>query len=72
VLRVWQEDGRLICEVKDRGTAEDPLVGRRQPPPDQGGGWGVWIAHQLCDLVQFRSGSGGTVVRVHMRAGDAA
>jgi anti-sigma regulatory factor (Ser/Thr protein kinase) len=71
VLRLWREDGSLVCEIKDRGIADDPLVGRRQPPPDQDGGWGVWLAHQVCDLVQFRSRQGGTVVRVHMRAGDA-
>jgi anti-sigma regulatory factor (Ser/Thr protein kinase) len=72
VLRIWCEDDSLVCEVKDRGNAGDPLVGRRQPPPDRDGGWGVWIAHQVCDLVQFRSGRGGTVARVRMRAGDAA
>jgi anti-sigma regulatory factor (Ser/Thr protein kinase) len=72
VLRIWREDGSVVCEVKDRGAAVDPMVGRRQPTPDQDGGWGVWIAHQACDLVQFRSGRGGTVVRVHMRADAAA
>jgi anti-sigma regulatory factor (Ser/Thr protein kinase) len=68
VLRAWRENGTLICEVRDQGLVGDPLVGRRRPRPDQLGGWGVYIAHQLCDLVQLRSGADGTVVRLHMRA----
>jgi hypothetical protein len=27
----------------------------------------VWIAHQVCDLVQLRSGPQGTVVRLFMQ-----
>jgi anti-sigma regulatory factor (Ser/Thr protein kinase) len=71
VLRVWLQDDTVICEVKDPGVVDDPLVGRRRPSPHQTGGWGVYIAHQVCDLVQLRSGPGGTVVRLHMR-GPAA
>ena len=67
ILRVWREDGMLVCEIKDRGVVRDPLVGRRRPQPDQSGGWGVWIAHQVCDLVQLRSGPQGTVVRLFMQ-----
>jgi anti-sigma regulatory factor (Ser/Thr protein kinase) len=68
VLRVWSEDGELVCEVRDPGVVDDPLVGRRAPEWQQDGGWGLYIAHQLCDLVQLRSGSLGTVVRLHMGA----
>jgi hypothetical protein len=31
------------------------------------GGYGLWIANQMCELVQIRSGDGGTVVRLHKR-----
>jgi anti-sigma regulatory factor (Ser/Thr protein kinase) len=68
ILRVWHEGASLICEVKDRGLVQDPLVGRRKPSRDRTGGWGVYIAHQICDLVQLRSGPQGTVVRLHMHA----
>jgi hypothetical protein len=33
------------------------------------GGFGVWLANQVCDLVQIRSVAAGTVVRLHMRRG---
>ena len=31
---------------------------------------GVWMANQLCDLVQVRSGPAGTVVRLHVAVCD--
>jgi anti-sigma regulatory factor (Ser/Thr protein kinase) len=67
VLRLWQEDHRLVCEVTDRGHITDPLAGRHRPVTGQCGGWGMFIANQLCDLVQMRSGEQGTAVRLHMR-----
>ena len=50
----------------DSGRIEDPLVGRERPPHEQGRGRGLWIVNQLCDLVQIRSGEGGTHVRLRM------
>ena len=66
VLRMWEDGGSLVCEVRDRGEIHDALVGRVQPAPTQDGGWGVWIANQVCELVQIRSSHEGTTVRVHM------
>ncbi|MGN6215543.1 MAG: anti-sigma factor RsbA family regulatory protein [Solirubrobacterales bacterium] len=65
-LRVWYEDGALLCDVRDAGRIEDPLVGRARPSSDQISGRGLWIANQLCDLVQIRSGKQGTQVRLRM------
>jgi anti-sigma regulatory factor (Ser/Thr protein kinase) len=67
VLRVWTEDGSLVSEVVDEGVITDPLVGRREPPVDRTGGRGLWLANQLCRLVQIRSGAAGTTVRLHTR-----
>jgi anti-sigma regulatory factor (Ser/Thr protein kinase) len=66
-LRVWQEPGALVCEVRDRGFIREPLVGRLPPPVDQYGGRGLWLVNQLCDLTQIRSSQDGTAVRVRMR-----
>jgi anti-sigma regulatory factor (Ser/Thr protein kinase) len=65
-LQVWYEDGRLVCDVRDAGRIDDPLVGHQRPPADQIGGRGLWIANQICDLVQIRSGEEGTQVRLQM------
>jgi anti-sigma regulatory factor (Ser/Thr protein kinase) len=69
VLRVWSEGSTFICEVADNGVIADPLVGRQTPSPERAGGRGVWLANQLCDLVQIRSGASGTVVRLHVPLG---
>ena len=66
-LSVWIADGTLICDVADRGRIDDLLVGRVLPPLDGLGGRGVWLANQLCDLVQLRSGDDFTQVRLHTR-----
>ena len=67
MLRLWTEDGDLVCEVRDEGVITDPLVGRHRPTPTQPRGRGMWMVNQLCDLVQVRSsGSFGTVVRLRM------
>jgi anti-sigma regulatory factor (Ser/Thr protein kinase) len=65
-LRFWREGRGAVCEVRDRGLVTDPLIGRRRPALAEGKGAGLWIANQLCDLVQIRSTPElGTVVRAH-------
>jgi anti-sigma regulatory factor (Ser/Thr protein kinase) len=66
-LLLWRERDALVCEVRDRGRIEQPLVGRERPQAGQVGGYGVWIANQLCDLVQVRAFGSGGAVRLHMR-----
>jgi anti-sigma regulatory factor (Ser/Thr protein kinase) len=65
-LRIWRDAGALVCEVRDAGHIEDPLVGRERPALDRDGGRGLWMVNQLCDLVQLRSFPTGAVVRVHV------
>ena len=67
LLRLWRHPDDVVCEVADPGCLEDPLAGRVHPALDATGGRGLWLVHQLCDLVQVRSGPGGTTVRVTAR-----
>jgi anti-sigma regulatory factor (Ser/Thr protein kinase) len=62
VLRTWEQPGAFVCEVTDSGRIGDPLAGRERPDSLGGGGRGLWIVNQLCDLVQVRRG----MVRLHM------
>lgn len=71
-LCVWREDDTVFAEVEDAGRIEEPLTGRVRPLPSQEGGRGVWMANQLCDLVQIRSGREGTTVRLSMGLADRA
>ena len=66
VLRAWRQGDALVCEVRDRGRIDEPLVGREHPRNDSLGGRGLWLVNQLCDLVQVRSSDDGTAVRVYM------
>jgi anti-sigma regulatory factor (Ser/Thr protein kinase) len=63
-LHMWQRDGAVVCQTADAGRLDDPMVGRRRPTFSGSAGRGMWIAHQLCDLVQIRNASAGTIVRV--------
>lgn len=65
--RGWAEGGWIYFEVADAGRLSDPLLGRIRPTPQQDSGRGLWLVHQLCDLVHLRSGPDGTVARVCMR-----
>ncbi len=67
VVRVWSGDEAIVCEVVDAGSITDPLAGRRRPTIDQESGFGLWLANQLCDLVQIRTFADASVVRVQMR-----
>jgi anti-sigma regulatory factor (Ser/Thr protein kinase) len=64
-LSIWREADTLLCEVRDDGHITDPLVGRSRPTPEENNGRGLWLANQLCDLVQIRSSAQGSTVRVH-------
>ncbi len=69
-LLSWCEDGALVCEIQDAGHIEDPLIGRSRPAPNEHTGRGLWLVHQLCDLVQIHSTPSGTAVRIHKRRAD--
>ncbi|MFI2507091.1 anti-sigma factor RsbA family regulatory protein [Streptomyces sp. NPDC018972] len=67
ILRLWRTADTLIAEVRDRGRLADALVGRRRPDPlSPAGGRGVWMMHQLCDLVEMRTPPSGLIVRMHL------
>jgi anti-sigma regulatory factor (Ser/Thr protein kinase) len=65
-LRIWLAEPSFICEIKDAGFIADPLAGRVRPPIAGIGGRGLWLATQLCDLLQLRSTEAGNVIRLHM------
>ncbi len=62
-VTIWSQPGSVVCEVADAAAVQDPLLGRRGPAGDDHDA--LWVANQLCDLVQLRSTAQGTAVRVH-------
>ena len=67
-VRTWREGRTLLCEVTDSGRYDRALADRLKPGDDPGSPRGLWLANQLCDLVQIRTFEHGTVVRLHMKA----
>lgn len=65
MLWVWRGPGEVVCQLHDSGNVTDPLAGRWRPA-GRSSGQGLWVVNQVCDLVEFRTGPDGTVVRMHM------
>lgn len=68
-VHLWHTRSEVICQISDTGCISDPLVGRRRPLGP--GGLGLWVVNQVCDLVELRSGEGGTTIRLHMSLAPA-
>jgi anti-sigma regulatory factor (Ser/Thr protein kinase) len=65
-LQIWEEPDALVCEVRDSGHIDEPLVGRSEPAVGQIGGHGIWLVNLVCDLVQVRSSAAGSTIRMKM------
>lgn len=67
ILSLWHTEDRVVAEIQDSGYVADPLVGRYPPDDADGRGYGLFLAHRLCDLVRLHSTEdGGTTVRMTM------
>jgi anti-sigma regulatory factor (Ser/Thr protein kinase) len=67
VLQIWTDPQTMLCEVSDTGTGlRDPLTGHLPPDRFATRGRGLWLARQLCDLLELRTGPAGTTVRLHL------
>ncbi len=62
----WPADGMLLFEVADQGHFAAPMAGRLRPNGDSGAG--LWLANQICDLVQICATPAGTSVRLYFRS----
>ena len=68
IARLWRRGTSVVAEVVARGRVEDPLAGRRNPEPHASRGRGLWIANQVCDLVQLRHEGPTVRLRLHIHA----
>jgi anti-sigma regulatory factor (Ser/Thr protein kinase) len=66
-IAFWPGADGVVCEVRDGGSITDPLAGRRRPELERIGGRGLWLIHQLADLVQHRINPEAQVLRIHVR-----
>ena len=66
-LTIWSTPSEVICLVSDTGHITGPIAKTRpRDPAVPGGHMGLWVVHQICDLVQIQTSPQGTTIRVHM------
>lgn len=61
-VRIWAAEGRICCEVTDRGRAQ--RFGRAMPAAEQPRGRGLAIVERICDEVGVSEGPHGTSVTI--------
>jgi hypothetical protein len=66
-VRYWNDSESFVVEISDEGVVADPLVGRRPAVDVPVERRSLERANAVSDLVQIRSGSLGTAVRVHTK-----
>jgi anti-sigma regulatory factor (Ser/Thr protein kinase) len=67
---VWRHGTELVCEIADPGGGfAEPNPGYLLPPDGAPRGYGLWIARQLRDLMEIRTGDGVCRIRLHMSIG---
>jgi anti-sigma regulatory factor (Ser/Thr protein kinase) len=66
--RMWSEERTFVCEIQDRGPGLSETVAGYEPPdPERAHGRGLWLARQICDLVEVQSRDGLSRVRLHVK-----
>ena len=71
-LRIWRAGDTVVSEVRDSGSYRHALADRIRPTAASIDARGLWLANQLCDLVQIRTLSDATLVRLHVKGAAGA
>ncbi|OBB92617.1 sensor histidine kinase [Mycobacterium sp. 852002-40037_SCH5390672] len=66
-LAFWKDDGHLVCEARDSGRFDDPLVGRLDPGPCGPASRGLYLVNALSDLVRTHTTRTGTTIQAYLR-----
>lgn len=71
-LAFWQDDGHLVCEARDTGRFDDPMVGRLDPGPCGPASRGLYLVNAISDLVRTHTTRTGTTIQAYLRFEPAA
>lgn len=71
-LAFWRQDEHLVCEARDSGRFDDPLVGRLDPGPTAPASRGLYLVNALSDLVRTHTTSAGTTIQAYLRFDQSA
>ncbi len=71
-LAFWRDDDYLVCEARDTGRFEDPLVGRMDPGPCGPASRGLYLVNAISDLVRTHTTTSGTTIQAYLRFDPSA
>ena len=66
-LAFWRHDEHLVCEARDSGRWDDPLVGRLDPGPTGPASRGLFLVNAISDLVRIHTTTSGTTIQAYPR-----
>lgn len=71
-LAFWKDDGHVVCEARDTGRFDDPMVGRLDPGPRGPASRGLYLVNAISDLVRTHTTRTGTTIQAYVRFEPAA
>lgn len=66
-LAFWKDDGHVVCEARDTGRFDDPMVGRMDPGPCGPASRGLYLVNAISDLVRTHTTRTGTTIQAYVR-----
>jgi anti-sigma regulatory factor (Ser/Thr protein kinase) len=66
-LAFWRHDDHLVCEARDSGRLDDPLVGCLDPGPGGPASRGLYLVNAISDLVRTHTTKSGTTIQAYLR-----
>lgn len=66
-LAFWRQDEHLVCEARDTGRLDDPLVGRLDPGAAGPASRGLFLVNAISDFVRTHTTSTGTTIQAYLR-----
>jgi MEDS: MEthanogen/methylotroph, DcmR Sensory domain len=66
-VRAWEQPGAVVCDFRQPGVSvSDPFVGLRPARLEPSAGDGLWLANQVCDRMEIRSGADGSTIQLQV------
>jgi hypothetical protein len=66
-VRLWERPGAVVCDFRQPGASiSDPFIGLRPAELAPGDADGLWLANQICDWMEIRSGADGCAIQLEV------
>ena len=65
-LAFWRSEEHLVCEARDTGRFDDPLVGRLDPGASGPASRGLFLVNAISDLVRTHTTTTGTTIQAYL------